>query len=59
MEAIRLIRHCAKYVSERPQVNGRPCFVLSGLFLTVKVPYAENNAGAVAFIKHVVSEQRT
>lgn len=25
MEAIRLIRHCAKYVSERPQV-GRSCF---------------------------------
>uniref|UniRef100_A0A3B5A1Q9 ADP ribosylation factor guanine nucleotide exchange factor 1 n=1 Tax=Stegastes partitus TaxID=144197 RepID=A0A3B5A1Q9_9TELE len=24
MEAIRLIRHCAKYVSERPQVNMKP-----------------------------------
>lgn len=38
MEAIRLIRHCAKYVSERPQVSMRLCFVQNSQFLSVKVP---------------------
>lgn len=39
MEAIRLIRHCAKYVSERPQVSMRLYFVnFNSQFLSVKVP---------------------
>lgn len=36
MEAIRLIRHCAKYVSERPQVN------IHLMSLTVKVPFVHH-----------------
>lgn len=41
MEAIRLIRHCAKYVSERPQVSPFPI---------VKVPYLNNTSHTVCIL---------